>query len=319
MIALPNGCTCSELTVTPKDWKTCKAPAMARNWHIQYYFYYTALKQRKFVLVKGMNRLKTLNERREATSQLIENELYQLKEKGYNPITGKFLIEKACGIDPKTGFIDALRKAYDLLKLEGTTLQDISSSINFFEIAAKKMGIDRMEIQSVKRRHLRQMLEMFEELKKSWSAYSFNNCRAYLMMLYKKLLEQDAVEINPVKDIPKQMIIQRIKRVLNSKERLNIDKHLKEVDPDYRRFIHIFFHSGSRKTEMVRLKVADVDLKKQVFKLLIKKGSQQREVLRPIKNIALDFGKSNWKMPVLVIMFSVLILSQGKRKLLPKG
>ena len=118
MITLPNGCNCSEITVTPKDWKTCKVSAMARNWHIQYYFYDTALKKRKFVLVKGMNRFKTLNERRDATLQLIENELYQLKEKGFNPITGIFFKEMIGGIDPKIGFIDALRKAYDLLKLE---------------------------------------------------------------------------------------------------------------------------------------------------------------------------------------------------------
>ena len=111
------------------------------------------------------------------------------------------------------------------------------------------------------------------------------------MMLYKKLLEQDAVEINPVKDIPKAKIIIRIKKVLNEQERIKIDAHLKSVDPDYRRFIHIFFHSGSRKTEMVRLKVKDVYLDKQTFKLFIKKGSQQREELRAIKNIALDFWK----------------------------
>lgn len=103
------------------------------------------------------------------------------------------------------------------------------------------------------------------------------------MILYKILLEQDAVENNPVKDIPKQRSIQKIKRVLNHEERLKIDKHLKEVDPDYRRFIHIFFHSGSRKKELVRLKVSDVNLETQVFKLLIKKGRQQREVLRAFK------------------------------------
>ena len=77
------------------------------------------------------------------------------------------------------------------------------------------MGIEKMEIQSVKRRHLHQMIGMCAELKKSWSAWSYNNCRTYLMMLYKKLLEQDAVEINPVKDIPKEKIIIRIKKVLN--------------------------------------------------------------------------------------------------------
>ena len=291
MITLPHGCNCSELSVTPKDWKICKSSALARNWHIQYYFYDNALNKRKFVLVKGMNRFKTLQERRQATIQLLENELYQLQEKGYNSITGKFMQEILAGINPKTGFIDALRKAFVLIKCEVTTVHDISSSINFFEIAAKKMGIDKMEIQSVKRRHLYQMIGMCAELKKSWSAWSYNNCRTYLMMLYKKLLEQDAVEINPVKDIPKEKIIIRIKKVLNEQERIKIDAHLKSVDPDYRRFIHIFFHSGSRKTEMVRLKVKDVYLEKQTFKLFIKKGSQQREELRAIKNIALTFWK----------------------------
>jgi len=175
-----------------------------------------------------------------------------------------------------------------------------------------------MEIQDVKRRHLRQMLEMIGEYKKSWSAYSFNNARAYLMMLYKKLLEQDAVETNPVKDIPKEKIILRIKSVLTTEERLRVDQHLKEVDPDYRRFMQIFFHSGSRKTELVRLKVADVNLDKQFFKLLIKKGSQQREELRAIKNIALDFWNEQLKgsSPGDYIFSSNF--KPGRRKTTPK-
>ena len=166
MISLPNNCNCSELTVNPKNWKTCKVSAMARNWLIQYYFYDHALERRKFVRVKNMNRFKTLSERREATAQLIENELYQLKEKGFNPILRSFMIEKCTGIDPRTSFIDALWQAFDFIKVESTTRLDIKSSINFFAIAAKKMGIDKMEIQSVKRRHLHQMIGMCAELKK---------------------------------------------------------------------------------------------------------------------------------------------------------
>ncbi len=149
MISLPNSCNCSEITVTPKDWKTCKASAMARNWYIQYYFYDTFLRKRKFVLVKGMNRFKSLTERRQATAELIENELYQLREKGFNPITGNFFIEKSFGIDSRTGFVDALNKAFDLLKLEATTRQDISRSINFFTLASKKMIIDFLEFSKI--------------------------------------------------------------------------------------------------------------------------------------------------------------------------
>ncbi|HUZ60275.1 MAG TPA: tyrosine-type recombinase/integrase [Hanamia sp.] len=215
--------------------------------------------------------------------------MYLLKEKGYNPIARKFFVEHACGIDPKTGFIDALWKAYKLLKYEKATLTDVRSLIRFLEIAAKKMGIERMEIQSVKRRHLRQMLDMIGEYKKGWSAYSYNNSRAYLMGLFKKLMGEDAVDTNPVTDIPKQVVTQKLKTLLTPLERSRIDRYLLEVEPDYRQLVQIFFHSGSRKTEMVRLKVHDVNLERQVFQLFIKKGGRPKEVLRPIKDIAMEF------------------------------
>lgn len=298
MITLPNGCTCSELTVNPSNWNTFKYPTpLKKTWYIQYHFYdplYRTSKEYKYgklVIIKGMNRLKLLSERREATKRLIENEIYQLKEKGYNSISGKFIPVMANGIEPNTPFIDALRKAYNLLKLEASTKNDIYSTIKFFEIASQKIGFDKYEIQAVKRKHLVQMLEMLPSLKKSWSAYSYNNCRGYLMMLYKKLLLLQAVESNPVNDIPKEQVPEKIKQLLSNEERKIIDEYLLEVDRDYRRFINIFFHSGGRRTELCRLKVVDVDLNKQFFKLLVKKGRKQRESLRPIKDIALEFWK----------------------------
>ena len=318
MISLPHGCNCSELSVNPKNWKTCKASALAQNWYIQYYFYDTAVKKKKFVIIKGMNRFKILDERREATKQLIENELYQLKEKGFNPISGKFLPPKEGCIEPHTTFIDALRKAYDLLKLENTTKLDVKSSIKFFEIAAKKIGFDKYEIKDVKRKHLMQMLQMLPTLKKSWSAWSFNNSRTYLMMLYKKLMLLEAVENNPVKDIPKESITVKLRHVLSGEQRMAIDAHLQRRDPVYRRFIHIFFHSGSRRTELCRVKACDVNLDKQEFKVLIKKGRQHREELRAIKNIALDFWKEQMKDcgPEDYVFSSTWM--PGKYKLQPK-
>ena len=118
MSSLPQNFNCSELTVHPKGWKYCKASALAHKGYIQYHFYDSALKKRKFVILKGMNSFRTLDERREATKQLIENELHLLMEKGYNPITGKFAPFKDNYIEATTPFVEALRKAFDLMKLE---------------------------------------------------------------------------------------------------------------------------------------------------------------------------------------------------------
>lgn len=119
---LPIDCSCSDLTVTPKDWKT-NPNTIKRKWHIQYYFYNPFLKDDskykygKFVLIKAMNRLKTISDLRGAIKKLIENELLLLREEGYNPITGQknVILKNDYEIEPTYYFIEALRKGHSLL------------------------------------------------------------------------------------------------------------------------------------------------------------------------------------------------------------
>ena len=185
-----------------------------------------------------MNRLKTLKERSEATRQLIENELYLLREKGYNPITGYFTPIKQRSVEPKISFLEALNHAYDLLNLTNTTKLDVKSSIKYFEIVSKKIGFDKTEIQDVKRRHLIQMFEILPTLKNSCSAWSHNNCRTYLKMLFKKLLLLDTIETNPVRDIPKEEVPEKLKKVLTREQRIRVYEYLLKIDPDFQRIIN---------------------------------------------------------------------------------
>lgn len=67
---LPNGCSCSDPTVYPPNWENTGA-SLKHDWYIQYYFYDPVFKEKykngKLFIVKGgVNRLKTLTERREA-------------------------------------------------------------------------------------------------------------------------------------------------------------------------------------------------------------------------------------------------------------
>lgn len=51
----------------------------------------------------------------------------------------------------------------------------------------------------------------------------------------------------------------------------------------------MFFHSGGRLTELVKLKAGDVDLERQRYKAVILKGANRKEVYRTIKNIAVPY------------------------------
>src|SRR5438093_10362072 len=122
MISLPNGCTCSELTVTPKNWETRKA-SLKKDWTISYRFYdplhkdrYPKGKQRKIRVSRSAG---TLEQKQEEVGFLISYELNQLTNMGFNLITGKYVAqmkEQHFAVLPETHIIPALQQARSLFK-----------------------------------------------------------------------------------------------------------------------------------------------------------------------------------------------------------
>jgi integrase len=113
---------------------------------------------------------------------------------------------------------------------------------------------------------------------------SYNKYRAYLMMLFSELLEIEAIDFNPVKDIKKKTETVKIREELTINQRSIVNKFLQEKHYSFWRMMQIFFHSGSRITEIMRVQVKDIDIDQQRCKYLVKKGTQRKEVHRAIKD-----------------------------------
>ena len=113
MIQLPNGCKCSELKVNPSNWATPKA-SLKNNWYIYYRFYDPSERalypKGKLRIVKGMNESKTLEERQALVKALMDLELSELKNQGFNPIIEKHFAPLTSFqlISPETPFTIAL-------------------------------------------------------------------------------------------------------------------------------------------------------------------------------------------------------------------
>ncbi len=296
MIILPNGCTCSNLSVFPKSWKTPKA-SIKIKWYISYRFYDPNFRNKypygKQIQIKGMNLYKELTPRREATITLIEEELYQLKTNGVNPITGKKNeeIERFYEILPSTPFIEALYQVFKTLKYDKTTLSDLKGILKGVNLAATELRINNIPVSEIRRRHIKMILEYCPEIIKGWSAKRFNRYRAYLSILFKELVELETIESNPIREISKQKITKVAREILNVEERKKINTFLKEHYYEFWRFIQIFFHSGSRESELLLMKIVDIDLAQQKFKVIVEKGKQNIEQWRPIKTIILPLWK----------------------------
>lgn len=275
------------LKVSPSDWLT-NPSSVNRPWQIWYRYQGTLVK------IQGMNREKKYSERVKCTIELIKAEETRLFHHGYNPITKTYLRPPEAAIsEVKTflsdrGFIDALRLAADHLNVERSTQICVKSCLKYIAQSAKAMGIDSLAIGQIRRSHIKLLMNHCAEQRKlsprNWNAY-----RAYLMMLFEQLDELELVDHNPVSQLKKKRETIQVRQTLTNEERERVKHHLKQNYSDFYRFVQIFFHSGSRRTELLSLKVKDVDLAKGEYITLVKKGQRKRQVIRVIKNIARCF------------------------------
>ena len=298
MLQLPNGCMSSNLTVFPKNWQNGGNALLNLEWRIQYYFrdpaHVDKYKSGKLVFVRGMNCFKTLPERREATRELLANELLLLKEEGYNPITKAFnpaVVLDAQEIDRETPFIKALLASLERLSVTQRTKIDMKSMITGVGKAARQMGIYNISICNISRRHLKNILDQCGRDNSRFTNIRYNTYRGYLMMLFKELVELEAAPSNPLRDISKKPVTKKLKKVLTDLQRKKIDEHLAVVFPAFRNFVHLFFHSGGRMPELRQLKPSMVNLQQQNYRCIVKKRRQYTEVERTIKTIALPYWK----------------------------
>lgn len=288
MLQLPNGCSSSYPSIHPRDWDKPKA-SLKKSWYLQYYFYKRGEKG-KLVIVKGnLNKFKTLTDRREA-AKIFLSEITKLLKEGYDPTKKEIVSETINEFDigKSTPWLQALTSIAAKLKLESSTASDLRSCLQKVERASDKLLLSHLPIQELKRKQIKLMLDYLER-KEVISAHMYNKIRTYLLMLFKELLEYEIVDYNPIRDISKRKTVKRIRKTLTERERCEVNNHLRKNYYSFWRFMQIFFHSGARIKELLAVKVKDVDIKKQQFKVLIRKGRNSHEEWRVIKNIALPF------------------------------
>lgn len=285
MIKLENGCSYSPLKVVPKNWKSANAP-LNRIWYIYYRFkdpnHLAKWSKGKLKIIKsGLNEIKTLPDRRQGVAALIKNEVDLLENKGYNPILNKCVAIPNSGdyiIHPSTGFIEALRLSSLRLEKAASTMSDISSILNGVAKAAKHLNMENLAISGIKRRQIISLLDYCQSTNDKFSSNRYNKYKAYLGMLFKELKKIETIEESPIKEIDKKIVVSKIRTVLTKDERLIVNDHLKTNYYSFWRFLQIFFYSGARESELMRVRKEDINLTKQYFIITIFKRSVPTQV-----------------------------------------
>ena len=312
MYILPNNCKCSEISVTPKNWQNIKKTK--KPWILFYRFYDPVLcPQGKMFQYRGVNHYKDADIRRKAMEIMIYEIKDQLINQGFNPVANTIQPPdySRMEIEPDTPFIVALKAAFKKIVAVPGTLTDIASVIKGVEQSAVALNLDRLPINKVSRKYIKQILEhrainnmKYESsgvkgvkgtLKHYWSSNRFNKYRTYLIRLFKELVEMESIDSNPIYDISKmkQFIKQRV--ILTPEQKTAINETVYRVNKPFWKVLQIFFHSGSRITELCGVKKHHIDIVNHRCKYTVKKGTSVREVWRPIKDVVFNIWMELYK------------------------
>lgn len=279
-------CSYSELWVHPNNWKTLSSKkSLDQNWYIECKFYDPVFKEKYpkgFPFRKKLNRFKTLEERKAAIEILLKEIPILFEEKGWNPISKKFMVPEKKEIipdvlNPDLPVMKAFRLAHAQIKASDKHVDQIRFALNRFEKAINELKYQDIKIIDFKRSHLKTTLDHL-----NLTDDYYNKYRAYFSSLFYELLDYDCAESNYARDLRKRKTVKKMREILEIDTLKQILSFLKMKYPEFYNYTNLFFYSGARSSELFRLKAKDVDLNNQEYKVTIQKGTRYIETTKII-------------------------------------
>lgn len=283
MKKLQNNCRVGKMSVQPKNWKQTGAD-ISMPWTITYYFYDDNRKEKKQVRMNGMNDKLILKERQQATAFILEEE-NRILEAGYNPITG--IVEKDKEVTVNTLFIPALQFALDKIKCSKKHKATLNCNLNSVIKAIKSLSFDRIFISEISRRHIKLIMDWIDTNHKGLTDNLYNTILTHFGRFFEELSDYEVVKENYPSKIDRRDVLRKKRQILSDAEAIVIDKYLKKRDYNFWRFVQIFFQSGRRIAEFMRIQARDVDISNRQYVICSLKGSKKRYKLCAITNEAL--------------------------------
>lgn len=223
------------------------------------------------------------------TAEIYKEEMeQQLDVLHFNPITKMHMADRSGLLHPGLLFSDALQKSYEKLLPDYSEhhAKQIRCAIVRIKKAEYKARVDSLLISQVKTWHIKNLLD---ELNLTNSVY--NKFRSYLLGLFKELVQYGCIESNPIRDISKKNEVKNIREVLTDEKMEIVYNYLQEKRYPFFRYTKIFFYSGARSAELLRIQKKHVDLDRQEYRVLIKKRKSYEWVTKIIIPAAVPYWR----------------------------
>jgi len=334
-IYLLNGCYHTEISVTPETWQR-KNASTANDWVVWYRYYdpkhHEKYPSGKYIPVQGMNGYKDLVKRQEATRRIIKMQEQLLQVHHYNPITGSINNSTGAGTTTDTSLLSkkdsleaAIHFAFKNLDVSNKYRTEIRVKIPHILEAAKSLlydpeaddlrvltkteaekgvllgyTLDKLQFPQFKLYHAQVLLKRIGQSDKlNWTNNNYNAYKKCISSLFNYLFKAGYISENPVKAVPKLKHTRKDKELQNKEETEKVLTHLRAKYYTFYRFAMIFWKSGTRITELMRVKLNDVDLQKKGFWATVKKtgGGEYKRVWKSIDMSVLHLWRELLDIP----------------------
>ena len=194
------GCSYTELWVSPANWQKATKKDLGKDWYVQCIFFDPRCEKKYpkgFPYRKKANKPQTIEERKALISFLLKN-IPQQFNNGYNPITKKYMNLRDEGLYPDLLFIEAFKRALEMKRNANNKrhLYDIQCAINRLEKASEALGMQYIKVKDLRRVDLKLMLDYLQLPDKYYNKFVI-----YISSLYRVLIEYECCESNVTRDI----------------------------------------------------------------------------------------------------------------------
>jgi len=257
------------------------------NWYVYYYYRDPGNnKMKKFICKYGINRLKTVSERKEYGKQIVEA-LNNLLERGYNPFLKEGLPTNTFDNEVTYTLTEAVN--YVLVqkskRLKTASIKDYNFRLGHFLDWSKSVGIQNNDINQINKKHIIGFLNTLE-----LSNTSVNNYKRALSAIFGYLSKEGIINTNIAKELPTLKSKPKKNTPFTPKQIQTITNHLKQTDPYMVDFIKFVFYGFLRISEIIRLQPKNIDLENNVYRVETKSDVFKTKVLVPqLKEVVLKY------------------------------
>lgn len=232
-----------------------------KYWYVWYYYRNPVTNRmdrtRPIIIKEGINRFKTVRERKKYGQELVQV-YHDLLKNGYSPYDESKVNEFS---SKRMTVEDALNYALEHKKAEvkESTFYDYENRKNNFVDWLRSKNLHLTFVDDIKKSHITTYLN---DLSKTMSNRNVNNHKTVLSALFTKLVDDndEILSTNVILNIKNRITKPSMHEAFTNKELEVLKKHLIKHDPYLYDFMRFVAYSFMRNREVTRLKVKDIDL-----------------------------------------------------------